>query len=281
MRVSVVLAALLASVASVPCAAAAVPPPAPTGASVALLAAGGRAGRAGDGAGADASANPAIAMYRRRTLQYEKDAKEAEKAAAMYAKMAQDAVKQSVQDTKAIVPQEFGRIGLDTWAHAAWQFEQMLTDPKPGLAAKAAAKAAKPYNEAYAEYAKAQASYNSAAAGYAIRAGMDQKEAKKLQTYSDQYHLQGNKELGDKYGAEATLLMKQAENFQGFANNYQGMAQRIFGALPTIQNMAGQAGAYAAWEKNPTNNMPAAHVFPFTITPPLEFVQVGAASLRR
>jgi len=221
------------------------------------------------------SMNPAVAMYRRWTLQYEKDAVEAEKAAEMYSKMTQDVLKNSKETTAAITAGELQRIGADTWAHSAWQFEQMLTDPLPGKAALAAAKAAAPYGKAYTQYAAAQAQYNAAATGYALRVGMDQKLAKQLQTYSDQYRLQGEKVMADSYKSQATLLMKQATSFQGLATDYQSMATRIFGALPTIQNMAGQAGAYAAWQVNPANNLPPQHAFPFTIVPPLVLAQTG------
>ena len=44
---------------------------------------------------------------------------------------------------------------------------------------------------------------------------MDQDAAKKLQSYANQYELEGNKEMAKTYGTQASLLMKQAENYRG------------------------------------------------------------------
>lgn len=219
------------------------------------------------------SGNPAIDVYRRWTKQYEKDAAEANKAAQMYAKMANDAVAQAKGDASKLAAVEMNRVGVNTWAHAAWAFEGMLTNPKPGKAAVAAGKAVVPFNKAVGQYASAQAAYDLAAQGYTLRVGMDQDLAKKLMTYSNQYALQGNKELAENYNNQATLLMSQAENYAGVAKQYNGLANRLKNVIPAIQNMAGQAAVYAAYWENPLNDIPAEHVFPFTIAPPLVLAQ--------
>jgi len=227
-----------------------------------------------------AQGNPAIDIYRKWTKQYEKDAEEAEAAAKMYSKMAKDAVAQSKADAHTIAAAEMNRVGVNTWAHSAWIFEKMFTNPKPGRAAIAAGKAAAPFNKIVGDYAAAQAAYDGTAQAYSLRVGMDQDLAKKLMTYSNQYALQGNKEMSDTYNAQATLLMSQATNFANVAKSYNTMANKIHAVIPQIQSMAGQAAGYAAYWENPTNDMPAEHVFPFTIVPPLEFAQ-ESSELRR
>eukprot|EP00747_Dinoflagellata_sp_TGD_P162077 gnl/TRDRNA2_/TRDRNA2_179273_c0_seq1.p1 gnl/TRDRNA2_/TRDRNA2_179273_c0~~gnl/TRDRNA2_/TRDRNA2_179273_c0_seq1.p1 ORF type:complete len:317 (-),score=83.94 gnl/TRDRNA2_/TRDRNA2_179273_c0_seq1:234-1184(-) len=233
---------------------------------------------AGDADSADTQAysvasNKLINNYRKYTLQYEKDAVEAEKAAKIYSLMAKQAVKQSKAMTKQISTAEFARVGIPLWAHAAWQFEEMITDPRPAKGAAAAAKAAAPYAKAYGDYVKAQNSYDAAAQAYGNRVGMDSSQAKLLQTYANQYRLQGNTELADAYQEQATTLMKQAEAFKGIALDYNTMAAKIFGVLPSIQDMAGVAGTRAEWMENPTGAFGPEQAVPFTPVPPLEFVQ--------
>lgn len=224
-------------------------------------------------------ANPVVGLYRKWTFQYEKDAEEAEKATKLYQKMTQDVIdsRQNERTAKMLAEHEMHRIGVATWAHATYAIEGMLHDPKPPKAAKAAAAAAAPFNKAYKDYEKAKQSYDVAAQGYGLRVGMDESLSKKLATYSNQYALEGNKEMSDEYKTQATLLMKQAETFRGIAKDYHKMASKIFAAMPVIQGMAGTAANFAAWKENPTGAAGPEHVFPFTVVPPLEFMQVAAS----
>jgi len=213
--------------------------------------------------------NPLLELYRKWTVQYEADAQEAAKAAAHYAQLAREAVPNAVKEAHALGESEMNRIGVNTWAHAAWDFEKMLTNPAPAEGAKAAAEAAAPFNKAVAGYQKAQTAYDQTAQGYALRVGMDDNLAKKLMTYSNQYKLQGNTEMADTYKTQATLLMNQAENFASLATSYTAMATKIHNVIPILQKDAGAAAGYAAYFKNPTNAIPPEHAFPFTIAPPL------------
>ncbi len=72
---------------------------------------------------------------------------------------------------------------------------------------------------------QAQTAYDTTAQGYALRIGMDQDAAKKLQTYANQYKLEGNTERSNTYAGQAALLMKQAENYRGecFFLNLSGL----------------------------------------------------------
>eukprot|EP00397_Hematodinium_sp_SG-2012_P063054 GEMP01086289.1.p1 GENE.GEMP01086289.1~~GEMP01086289.1.p1 ORF type:complete len:239 (+),score=80.45 GEMP01086289.1:117-833(+) len=213
--------------------------------------------------------NPLLERYREWTLQYGKDANDAAVEAKHYAQMARDAVPAAVEAAHALGESEMDRIGVNTWAHAAWQFEKMLTNTAPVEAAKAAAKAAAPFNKAVAAYRKSQSAYDQTAQAYALRVGLDDTLAKKLMTYSNQYKLQGNKELEDTYKAQATLLANQAENYADVASQYSQMATKLHNAIPILQKDAGTAGMYAAYFKNPTNALPPEHTFPFTVAPPL------------
>jgi len=219
--------------------------------------------------------NPLLTYYRRETKQYEIDAKEAEKAAWMYAKMSQEAVPMAVADAKKIAAQEAKRIDVDTWAHAAWDFEKLLTNPLPGKAAAAAAAAAAPIDKIVGEYANAEAAYDGTSQEYANRVAMDVDLSKKLITYAHQYQLQGNDEMAKAYQTQSTLLMKQATKFSDISKSYNKMATKIFNVIPILQGMAGTTGAFAAWKVDPGNSLPAEHVFPFTPVPPLEFVQTA------
>lgn len=210
-----------------------------------------------------------LKQYRAWTQQYEKDAQEANEAAKHYADLAKAVIPDVEKLAHKLGEDEMKRIGVYTWAHAAWQFEKMLENRAPQEAAKAAAEAAAPFNKAVADYQKAQTGYDTTAQMYALRVGMDFDLAKKLRTYAMQYKLQGNEEMEQTYEAQAQLLGKQVETFGGLAKQYSHMAHKIHNAIPIIQRDAGAAGAYAAYFKNPTNAIPPEHAFPFTVAPPI------------
>lgn len=213
--------------------------------------------------------NILMAMYERWTYQYQKDAKEAQDAAAKYAQLtAQEAANMDAASMHAEVAKRLKDMGVDTWAYAAWEVQNMLNNPAPVKAAAAAAAAAAPYNAAYAAYDKTKASYNGASIGYALRAKQDAGLAHQLMTYSNQFRLQGNNGEADTYAVQSKGLMTQAEKFKGLADQYDVMAQKIYGVLPAIQSWAGKAGAYAAYEENPLGALPAKEIFPFTVVPP-------------
>lgn len=222
-----------------------------------------------------AKENPLLTYYRKETKQYQKDAMEAEKAAEMYTKMAQQAVPIAAKAATGLSKEELSRIDVDTWAHATWQFEQMLHNPLPGKAAAAAAAAAAPIGKTVGEYAKAEAAYDVTAQEYANRVALDTDLSKKLITYAHQYALQGNQEMSDAYKEQATLLMNQATKFADISKSYNKMATKIFNVIPILQGMAGTTGNFAAWKVDPGGSLPAEHVFPFTPVPPLEFVQTA------
>jgi hypothetical protein len=208
-------------------------------------------------------------MYRKWTLQYEKDAADAYGQAAYYSeetKKLADAA--NAADLGKKVVKKLKDQGVSDWAYAAWTVQGMLNDPAPVKAGAAAAKAAAPYVAAYAAYDKAKGQYDGAAQGYALRAKMDAGLAHHLMSYSNQFRLQGNNEQADIYKGQSEGLMTQADKFKGFANQYSETAAKIYGVLPSIQGWAGKAGAMAAYEENPLGALPAKEIFPFTVVPP-------------
>jgi len=213
--------------------------------------------------------NPLMEMYHKWTLQYERDAVDAAAAAKHYAQLAHEAVALAQKEAHVLGANEMMRIGVNTWAHAAWQFEKMLTNSAPAQAAKAATAAAAPFNKIVEDYKAAQGAYDSTAQGYALRVGMDDALAKKLMTYSNQYKLQGDKDMEETFKTQATLLANQAENYGNLAKQYTAMAHKIHNVIPILQRDAGMAAGYAAYFKNPTNALPPEHAFPFTVAPPL------------
>jgi len=226
---------------------------------------------AGSSAADGLKGNPLLAMYRKWTLQYEKDAQEATSAAAYYAhqtKLLEEQV--SAADVGDTMKKKLAADGVPVWAYAAWTVQGMLSDQTPVRAAAAAAEAAAPYNAAYAAYDKAKAQFNSAAVGYALRAKQDADLAHNLMSYANQFRLQGNTQQADVYKGQATSLMTQAEKFSGLADKDTQMAEKIYGVLPSIQGWAGKAGAAAAYDENPLGNLPAKDVFPFTVVPPAD-----------
>lgn len=228
-----------------------------------------------------AASNPVLNIYLQETLSYEKDAQEAERAAQMYQKMTHDVLQGPLKaETASITAGEMNRIGVNTWGHAVLSFEDMLYEQAGAKGAAAAAKAVKPYNKILAGYVKAQNAYDTTAMAYDLRIPGDENMAKQLITYANQYRLQGNDDMADKYDNMATTYIEQAEKFAGTAQNYFKMAVKINQATPGIQKMAGIAGTHAAWTKNPANVVPASHLFPFTPVPPLEFVQTGRSDER-
>lgn len=220
-------------------------------------------------AGSSGVGNPLLAMYRKWTLQYEKDASEAYGETIHYAEETQKlADKANAKDIGVKVRKKLKEMGVDDWAYAAWTVQGMLNDPAPVKAAAAAAKAAGPYNAAYAAYDKAKVQYDTAAQGYALRAKQDAGLAHQLMTYSNQFRLQGDGTRADEYKGQSMGLMGQADKFKGLANSYSETAAKIYGVLPSIQGWAGKAGAMAAYGENPLGALPAKEIFPFTVVPP-------------
>jgi len=218
---------------------------------------------------AQSAGNPLLAMYRKYTMQYQKDAKEAYESAKHYSEETQKlADAANAKDLGVKVRQKLKDQGVSDWAYAAWTVQGMLNDPAPVKAGAAAAKAAAPYNAAYAAYDKAKVQYDSAAQGYALRAKQDAGLAHQLMSYSNQFKLQGNTEQANTYKGQSQGLMAQADKFKGLANTYSETAAKIYGVLPSIQSWAGNAGAMAAYEENPLGALPAKEIFPFTVVPP-------------
>jgi len=213
--------------------------------------------------------NPLLAMYRKWTLQYEKDATDAYNSATYYSdetKKLADSINANTMGAK--VRKKMKDQGVSDWAYAAWTVQGMLNDPAPLKAAAAASEAAAPYAAAYGAYDKAKVQYDGAAQGYALRAKQDSGLAHQLMSYSNQFRLQGNDQRADEYKGQSMNLMKQADAFKGLAKTYSETASRIYGVLPSIQGWAGKAGAYAAYEENPFGALPAKEIFPFTVVPP-------------
>lgn len=218
--------------------------------------------------------NPLLAMYARMTKAYEKDAEDAEKAAAMYAKMTEDALPGIKSAAHSIGAQEMDRIHVKPWASAAWDFERKLLDPRAAKAGAAIGKATAPFAKAEGEYRKSQAAYDLTSQGLMLRATGDSGLAKKLMALSNQYALEKKTDLAEDYKMQAETLMKQSRGFGDLAKSYTIMAKKIAGAIPSIQASAGKAAAFAAYAENPTGDLPPKDLFPFTVVPPVSFLEM-------
>jgi len=224
---------------------------------------------------AAAAGNPLLDSYTKMAVAYEKDAQEAEVAAEKYNYMTQAALGGAV---KQAVGAEMERLHVKPWANAVWHFERMLRDPRPAKAAKAAAKAAGLYEKEFNVYADAQHKYEAAAQRYALRVRADGELARNLATYSNQYRLEGDTEKADEFKEQATTLINQVASEQKLAKQYHAMATKIFGQLPDIQKMVGQAAKYAAWKENPAGALPSSQLLPYTVAPPLDLAAADAGA---
>jgi len=213
--------------------------------------------------------NPLLDVYRRRTFQYAQEAREAAASARNYADLAARAVAESNPKTRASVRPALERMNVDDWAYAALHIDRALHAPEPAKAAAASAEAQAPYEEAYKEYEAAKAGYHAAAEGYARRANQDAGLAKQLDAYANQYQLQGGGPFAAAYRTQARRLMDQAVKFKDRAEQYSHTEQKIYGALPTISMWKERAGAYAAYQENPTGMLRTQDVYAYTIAPPL------------
>jgi len=210
--------------------------------------------------------NPLLEKYREWTLAYERDAWEAEEAARKYSMMAQSV---GSGGAELAVNQELRRLKVKPWANAVWQFEAKLRDPRPAKAAAAAGEAVKPYEEQFQAYAHRQKDFEAAAQVLAQRVNSDTDLAKSLATYSNQYSFEGNAKRANEFKQQAKTLMQQAKGEKALAEQYHEMAGQLHAALPKIHEMAGMAAAYAEYGQNPDGALPASHLAPYTVAPPV------------
>jgi len=220
-------------------------------------------------------ANPLLDLYAKETAAYAKDAEDAEKAAAMYTKMTQDALPGIKASALKIGGEEMNRVHVKEWAGAAWNFERMLLDPRAAKAGAAIGKATAVYAKAEGEYRKSQAAYDVTSQGYMLRAGGDAGQSKKLMALANQYRLEGKTDMANDYQTQAETLMKQSKGFADLAKSYTVMAKKIQQAIPVIQASAGKAAGFAAYAENPTGDLPPKDLFPFTVVPPVSFLQAA------
>lgn len=221
--------------------------------------------------------NPLLTQYRSQTVQYEKDAEEAAKSAAMYAQMTKEAVDGGTVESQAhsLGGAEMNRIGVGLWAHAAWEFEKLLRDNRAALQAKAAKAASAPFKKAAAAYEVTQGEYDAASQEYSDRALEQGPYAQKLMSYANQYRLQGDEETAETYENQAHQLMGQAENFANIAKEYYQKAVEINNLFPMFRKQGKTAGKFAKFLVYKKKPIAKEQLFPFTIVPPIEFVQTG------
>lgn len=221
--------------------------------------------------------NPLLSLYRRDTLQYKEDAEEANKAAAMYAQMTKEAVQsgQVASMAQSLGGAEMNRIGVGTWAHAAWEFEKLLRDNTAALQSKAAKEAKAPFVKAEGEYLAAQDSYDVAAQDYGTKVAENQQFANAFQTYANQYRLEGDEETAEKYENEVAQLNGQSENLANLARAYYTKAVKINNLIPRITKWGKAAAKFAKFTVANKNPIGKEHLFPFTIMPPIALVQTG------
>lgn len=221
-------------------------------------------------AAADAR-NPLLERYTGWARAYEKDAQEAEAAAAKYSYMTQ--ALQASQGGGAVsryVAEEMSKGGVKKWANAVWTFEKMLRDPAPGRGARAAEVARARYMKEYEAYRTVAGQYTTAAQQYSLLAARDDQAVSKLTEYEKQ---QGKSEQAAEARQEAEHLVKQSQGEKALAEEYTVVSKKIVAQLPEIYKMANQAATYAAWKENPHGAPADFQLIPFTVAPPLAAVQ--------
>lgn len=210
--------------------------------------------------------NPLLEKYRRWTLDYERDAREADAAAQKYASMTKAMSQGSA--VELAVSKEMDRLKARPWANAVWHFEKMLRDPRPARASEASKAAAAPYEESAKAYGEREQQYGALAQRLAQRVTADAELAKSLAKFSNQYRFEGNDKKAAELRKQAVLLMRRAVEEKAKAEENQEMAETLYEAVKKIQNMARMASAHAAYEENPAGALPSSHLFTFTVAPP-------------
>jgi len=221
----------------------------------------------------------AVALFRRRAEQYERDAEEAEAAAQHYANLAQKAVAESSATVAGRTMKKLQDAGVNAWARAALHVERMMDDPRPGVAANAGLKARGIYDKRFNQYLKAGAQYGDAARGYNLRAGMDKTQAKQLRAYGEQLKLEGDGESAKTYDKQAELLDEQADKLKKVSENYAGMSGRIATASEQIEAMAAKAEKFAQWQANPAGVPGDGDLWTYTIAPPIQYAPTTVAPM--
>eukprot|EP00929_Paragymnodinium_shiwhaense_P024408 TRINITY_DN15023_c0_g1_i1.p2 TRINITY_DN15023_c0_g1~~TRINITY_DN15023_c0_g1_i1.p2 ORF type:complete len:272 (-),score=81.44 TRINITY_DN15023_c0_g1_i1:106-921(-) len=211
----------------------------------------------------------AVALFRRRAEQYERDAEDAEKAAEHYAKLAQDAVHTSEAQVPARVMAKLKEAHVNEWARAALHMERLMDDPRPKAAVEAGLKARAIYDKRWNQYVAAEATYGEAARGYNLRANMDSEQASQLRAYGDQLKLEGDAGSAATYSKQAQLLDDQADKLKKVARNYGTMEGKIRNAADQIESMASKAEKFAQWQANPSGTPGDGDLPTYTIAPPL------------
>lgn len=215
--------------------------------------------------------SPLMALYHKWTLQYVKDAEEAERAAKLYASLAKEAAANTASRTSELTKAELARIGVPALAKAYWKFEHMLDDPTAANAAAAAEIAAAPYEERYKEYTDAQLDYKNAAISYTRQSKFDVELARQLKSHAKQSALEGDKDTSTSYNTQADMLITKAESYKTKAIHYQSMAARIQTAIPQIEKMIAAVRAYVIDEENPLNVVAPDQLIHYTVAPPLSY----------
>uniref|UniRef100_A0A7S1Q0D9 Secreted protein n=1 Tax=Alexandrium catenella TaxID=2925 RepID=A0A7S1Q0D9_ALECA len=213
--------------------------------------------------------NPLVARYRELARHYRDDALDAEAAAMQWAARARAAVYGGGERTQKTTYKEVERQGVSSLARSVHRMDRMLRDPRPKRAAEAAQRAAAPYEEALEEYRETSASYSATADGYARRADNDAAWARQLAAYADQHRLQGGDAAAAPFAEQSLRLTKEAMEYRGVAADYSTKAERVREALPAIERMAKEAGAYAAWADNPAGAVAQHQLYTYTVAPPI------------
>jgi len=212
--------------------------------------------------------NPAIARFRELAQQYAQDAKIAEEGALTWSERSRALAYGGGGVTQRKTRKALKLRGVRAFARRVWGVEQVMRDPRPVRAEKAALQAEAPYLKALNDYMMAKMAYAGAGAGYEARSQSDLSLARDLFGYARQYQLEGSPDSEAVFDHQAQQLLNQAKGMRAMGDGYLAKAQIIAKSLPAIQGMAKAARSYASWRENPEGVIPKQDVYTVTVAPP-------------
>eukprot|EP00400_MALV-I_sp_L67-5_P000097 gene97-949_t len=209
----------------------------------------------------EASLARTLEELRASTKYVQQEAKDAKNAAKYYEGALKEASKpggELEQFAKKTFDSEMEKNHVKQWMAELDAVQKEIDAPRPEKAAKAAAEAREPYDQAVKAYSKAQGDFAARATEMAQRAQSDSDQAKKLFVSSNQYATEGDVKLAEEVRQQSKNLMHQASMLAKESKVTQEKAQKIHNAIPVIADDAEKAAQYAYWQANP-ENAPAVH----------------------
>mmetsp|Transcript_30291 Transcript_30291/g.45649 ORF Transcript_30291/g.45649 Transcript_30291/m.45649 type:complete len:299 (+) Transcript_30291:111-1007(+) len=214
------------------------------------------------------SANPMFDRYRAWTKAYERDAREAEAAAAKYSHMTQALIGASSSPVAQAVAKEMKRLKVEKWAKAVWAFEKMLKDPASEHALQASKLAQQPYWQEYQNYKNISGQYKQAAEKLNALASADQKVADEIQQEQLSSQMNEDSAKAQTFKTKHDTLLASVVQREKRAQEYQELSDQLDEQLPRIADAAAKAGTYAAWQANPGGVPEPDKLYKYAVVPP-------------